>query len=86
MSYDAIEKLWKAREEQLKKVLLNAAHIRGSMEGISCTDNIQLSLTDDQGAFIRITKALLPSKYRNQSGPSCPRRHIDAQNLNFRIS
>lgn len=45
---DAMEKLWKAREKQLEKVLLNAAHIRGSIEGISGTDNIQLSLTDDE--------------------------------------
>lgn len=44
---DAMEKLWKAREKQLEKVLLNAAHIRGSIEGISGTENIQLSLTDD---------------------------------------
>jgi len=32
---DAMEKLWKAREKQLEKVLLSAAHIRGSIEGIS---------------------------------------------------
>jgi len=44
---DAMEKLWKAREKQLEKVLLNAAHIRGSIEGIAGTDSIQLSLTDD---------------------------------------
>ena len=35
---DAMEKLWKSREKQLEKVLLNAAHIRGSIEGISGTD------------------------------------------------
>lgn len=44
---DAMEKLWKAREKQLEKVMLNAAHIRGSIEGIAGTDNIQLSLTDE---------------------------------------
>jgi hypothetical protein len=44
---DAMEKMWKAREKQLEKVLLNAAHIRGSVEGIAGTDSIQLSLTDD---------------------------------------
>jgi hypothetical protein len=44
---DAMEKLWKAREKQLEKVMLNAAHIRGSIEGIAGTDSIQLSLTDD---------------------------------------
>jgi hypothetical protein len=45
---DTMEKLWKAREKQLEKVLLNAAHIRGSVEGIAGTDSIQLSLTDDE--------------------------------------
>ncbi|ACU02686.1 conserved hypothetical protein [Pedobacter heparinus DSM 2366] len=44
---DAMEKLWKAREKQLEKVMLNAAHIRGSIEGIAGTDSIQLSLTDE---------------------------------------
>ena len=47
---DAMEKLWKAREKQLEKVLLNAAHIQGSVEGISGMDNIDLNLTDDNGA------------------------------------
>jgi len=32
---EQMEKLWKAREKQLEKVLLNAAHIRGSIEGIA---------------------------------------------------
>lgn len=45
---DAMEKLWKAREKQLEKVLLNAAHIKGSIEGIAGSDNIQLNLLDDQ--------------------------------------
>jgi hypothetical protein len=45
---DAMERLWKSREKQLEKVLLNAAHIRGSIEGISGNDNIQLSLGDDE--------------------------------------
>ena len=35
---DAMERLWKSREKQLEKVLLNAAHIRGSIEGISGND------------------------------------------------
>lgn len=43
---DAMEKLWKAREKQLDKVLLNAAHIRGSVDGISGTD-VDLNLLDD---------------------------------------
>lgn len=45
---DAMEKLWKAREKQLEKVLLNAAHIKGSIEGIAGSDNIQLNLMDDE--------------------------------------
>lgn len=44
---DAMEKLWKAREKQLEKVLLNAAHIKGSIEGIAGSDNIQLNLLDE---------------------------------------
>jgi len=44
---DAMEKLWKAREKQLEKVLLNAAHIRGSVEGIAGMDSIDLNLGDD---------------------------------------
>jgi hypothetical protein len=44
---DAMEKLWKAREKQLEKVLLNAAHIKGSIEGIAGNDVIQLSLDDE---------------------------------------
>lgn len=45
---DAMEKLWKAREKQLEKVLLNAAHVKGSIEGISGMDVIDLSLMDEQ--------------------------------------
>lgn len=44
----AMEKLWKAREKQLEKVLLNAAHVKGSIEGISGMDAIDLSLMDEQ--------------------------------------
>lgn len=43
---DAMEKLWKQREKQLEKVLLNAAHIRGSVEGIAGTD-VNISLLED---------------------------------------
>jgi len=44
---DAMEKLWKAREKQLEKVLLNAAHIQGSIEGIAGNDAINLNLLED---------------------------------------
>jgi len=50
---DAMEKLWKAREKQLEKVLLNAAHIRGSVEGIAGADAVDLNLLEDE------TQALL---------------------------
>jgi hypothetical protein len=43
---DAMEKLWKQREKQLEKVLLNAAHIRGSIEGISGSD-VDLNLLSE---------------------------------------
>ncbi|THU40631.1 DUF2130 domain-containing protein [Niastella caeni] len=49
---DAMEKLWKMREKQLEKVLLNAAHIKGSIEGIAGSDNIQLDLVDDTDPFL----------------------------------
>jgi len=44
---DAMERLWKAREKQLEKVLLNAAHIRGSIEGIAGADSVNLNLLDE---------------------------------------
>ncbi|MBD1394457.1 DUF2130 domain-containing protein [Mucilaginibacter glaciei] len=49
---DAMEKMWKAREKQLEKVLLNAAHIKGSIEGIAGNDMIQLSLGDEDDALL----------------------------------
>jgi len=45
---DAMEKMWKAREKQLEKVLINAAHIKGSIEGIAGSDVIRLELGDDE--------------------------------------
>jgi len=42
-----MERLWKAREKQLEKVLLNAAHIRGSVEGIAGKDAIDIDLLED---------------------------------------
>jgi hypothetical protein len=44
---DAMEKLWKAREKQLEKVLLNAAQIRGSIEGISGLETLDLNLLEN---------------------------------------
>ncbi|HVB04290.1 MAG TPA: DUF2130 domain-containing protein [Chitinophagaceae bacterium] len=41
---DAMEKLWKSREKQLEKVLLNAAHIQGSIEGIAGRNAVDLNL------------------------------------------
>ncbi len=45
---DAMEKLWKQREKQLDKVLLNAAHVRGSIEGIAGMDSVDLTLLEDR--------------------------------------
>ncbi|MCB0507506.1 MAG: DUF2130 domain-containing protein [Bacteroidetes bacterium] len=42
-----MEKLWKAREKQLDKILLNSSHISGSIEGIAGTENIDIKLLDE---------------------------------------
>ena len=44
---DTMERLWKAREKQLEKVLINAAHVRGSIEGIAGKDAIDIGLLAD---------------------------------------
>ncbi len=49
---DTMEKLWKAREKQLEKVLLNAAHIRGSIEGIAGADAVNMNLLDDTAGLL----------------------------------
>ena len=43
---DAMERLWKAREKQLEKVLINTAYIKGSIEGIAGQDSIDFNLAD----------------------------------------
>jgi hypothetical protein len=45
---DQMERLWKAREKQLEKVLLNAAHIKGSIEGIAGMESVDLNLIPDE--------------------------------------
>ena len=45
---DAMEKLWSAREKQLKKVLQSSARIKGSIEGIAGTDAVNLNLLEDE--------------------------------------
>ncbi len=50
---DQMEKLWKAREKQLEKVLLSTAHIKGSIEGIAGMDvNLNLLSADDSSFLI----------------------------------
>jgi hypothetical protein len=49
---DAMERLWKAREKQLEKVMLNATHIRASIEGIAGADAVNLNLMDDDDALL----------------------------------
>ena len=43
---DAMERLWKAREKQLEKILLNATYIRGSIDGISGLESVDLDLLE----------------------------------------
>ncbi len=49
---DQMEKLWKAREKQLEKVLLNAAHVKGSIEGIAGMDHVDLNLISDDNPYL----------------------------------
>ncbi len=49
---EQMEKLWKAREKQLEKALLNAANIKGSIEGISGMDQINLNLISDNDNYL----------------------------------
>jgi hypothetical protein len=44
---DTMERLWSSREKQLEKVLTNAARIRGSIDGISGLDAINLNLLEN---------------------------------------
>ncbi|MBZ0099733.1 MAG: DUF2130 domain-containing protein, partial [Taibaiella sp.] len=44
---DAMERIWKAREKQLEKILLSSAHIRGSIDGIAGMDSIDMNLLED---------------------------------------
>lgn len=48
---EQMEKLWKAREKQLEKVLLNAAHIKGSMQGIAGSD-VDLNLLPEDESYL----------------------------------
>jgi hypothetical protein len=46
---EQMEKMWKAREKHLDKVLLNASRIKGSISGISGMD-VNLNLIEDSGS------------------------------------
>ena len=48
---DQMEKMWKAREKQLEKVLLNAAHFKGAIEGIAGMD-VDLNLLPEENGFL----------------------------------
>ena len=45
---DAMERIWKSREKQLEKVLLNATHIRVSIERIAGADSIELTMIEEE--------------------------------------
>lgn len=50
---NAMERMWKSREKQLEKVLLNAVHISGSVEGIAGKDAVKLSMGNvNEGDFL----------------------------------
>jgi len=49
---DMMEKMWKTREKQMEKALLNAAHIKGSIEGIAGMDNVDLNLIEDSNEYL----------------------------------
>jgi hypothetical protein len=49
---NAMEKLWKAREKTLERVLLSAVHIKGSIEGIAGADAVNLNLVDEDEALL----------------------------------
>ncbi len=44
---DSMERLWKAREKQIEKVLLSSSHIKGSIEGIAGQDTIAMGLLEE---------------------------------------
>ncbi len=44
---DAMERIWKAREKQLDKILLSSTHIRGSIDGIAGMDGIDINLLEE---------------------------------------
>ena len=46
-----MERLWKSREKQLERVLLNANHIHGSIEGIA-GDVINFNLIEDESVVL----------------------------------
>ena len=48
---DQMEKMWKAREKQLDKVLLNAAHFKGAIEGIAGMD-VDLNLIGEDNGYM----------------------------------
>lgn len=49
---DAMERIWKAREKQLERILLSSAYIRGSIDGIAGMDSIDMNLLEDGGDLI----------------------------------
>ncbi|MEI8280125.1 MAG: DUF2130 domain-containing protein [Bacteroidota bacterium] len=49
---DAMERLWKSREKQLDKVMLNATSIKGSIEGITGSDVIDLNIIADDETYL----------------------------------
>ena len=49
---DVMERLWASRKKQLEKILYNSNDIKGSIEGISGTDSIDMNLLENGQEFI----------------------------------
>lgn len=49
---DVMEKLWASRKKQLEKILYNSNDIKGSIEGISGNDSIDMDLLDNEKPLI----------------------------------
>ena len=51
---DVMEKLWASRKKQLEKILYNSNDIKGSIEGISGNDSIDMNLLDEAQGLLDV--------------------------------
>ena len=60
----AMEKLWKNREKQLEKALLNSDYIMGSIEGIAGKNSIDINLITNERRCGEIRLTIYPRQYQ----------------------